>query len=804
MPLSRRDYDPARGELFTHSNANPYTNRIRSQYLFRSKNNESVLATSNVTFTNAVNIGGSSETMSDSWPLQLSDGTVPTELSFNEKIYNITFITTTNVLQIEIIGPFLESLYSSLFPGDDAAAAAALARDTEIFNAYREDLKKILNASNSDGLVENFFGFNWGTIDTSTTQVDCTDVVSEVEEVVSITETCNDCPTLPSGFSRSRLSVSLRLQNNENFPGEIFSGSNFWSTDSTRGNIEYNPSLLDSTLAGDIVQLNGNFGIVPNQYIEIGDLGRYFVTDVVNDIFLFVKRVDGSAFEVGTHASQSIRNINLQPRLKIKYRIPTTGGGGDPTPAATYQFYSLPEGDGYKKLATNSSAFARDHIQSSEHQVLIDSGGIFTVGAGRAVNGVNISTNGLPWGVNTTKDDQTTEGGNVSVRVTPWRKGYRAANRFVPKEATIRRKKVSTGTNAFIRQNMTLGIAASSQTGDDIKYPEAILHAPTLTQLESGQGGGGGKGDIIFNTERIGNVQLLSGGFANEDLDSASDFMVSGFEHTIEETDDSGNPLNGYILEETAPNRITFTANMAHTGNERGLIPAFDYTGHVSTKDGHGVIPAYSGEIVAADNDTTTQMNPEHGFIEFNYTNPDIGLFNQFAVFIDISETDEVLRWNTNNYDAAAVWRDTFSALQVRNVTKGKVVNLQNYTVKKNSKTNYVVVMHMNMDALDPSFVIETDDEIRIEFRSKQVIENYTAAENPSDTNTSYVPISYRPLEDEGQDDIFVEAVEARLSDFTISSDGTIDGNITINYDGDVPEGTEFRIFIQDDEDTTP
>ena len=810
MPLERKDYNPLLGEHLPHSDDTPYLNRVRSHYLFRSKNNEPVLATSNVLFTNAVNVG-STDSMGPTWPLEIN-GEVPTELAIagglDRRIYQINYSESSQELTITINGHLPLETYELLFPDDPEAAQNAFANDFAIFTEYKNNLQKILDDNNEDGLVGNFLGFNWGTVTASGFDFDCSDIISTVNQAQILTD------SEPQGVSRAQFVVKLTVQNNQPFPnGMIPEAVNFWATDSVQGIVEWNPSLTDSVLVGDIIQLDASFGIVPNQYLYLdsdGSLGRYFVTDVHDGRYLFVNRVDGQEFQVGgPFTNVAIKNISLQPRLKIKYTLPERGGIDDDPQGAIYRFYSiLREDETYTPLATNGTQRPELVMESDESQSLIEgSDSLFTVGGSRDINVINFASGGnLSWGVKTTLEDQTTEGNDPSVRVSPWRKGYRAANRFVPKEVTLRKRKESTSTNAILKSDLTLGMSRNNNSTESMNFPEAMLHSPSLAQLSNVTGSGnGGNGQILYTTAKLGNVELVSGSLGN---DTAGNLMASGFDHTIERSNDDDLGLSGYILQSSVPNKISFTANMDHSGNANGSLPAFDFSGKVSTK--YGVIPAYSGEITAADNVATRQMSPEHGFIEFNYTNSDLSLVNQFAVFIDISETDEVLRWNGSNYDPDEVWRNTFTTLQVRNKTTNKIINIgsstsPNYSLKKNSKTNYVIIMHTDMSEIDPSFTISTDDVIELEFLNKKVIENYLSADDPSNPETSYVPINYRPLEDESKDDFFLPEIERNLSDFTITSDGLLEtGNITINYDGDVPDDTEFRLFIEDDEEDSP
>ena len=101
----------------------------------------------------------------------------------------------------------------------------------------------------------------------------------------------------------------------------------------------------------------------------------------------------------------------------------------------------------------------------------------------------------------------------------------------------------------------------------------------------------------------------------------------------------------------------------------------------------------------------------------------------------------------------------------------------------------------------DTQFVINNGDAIQVQLRSKKVIQDWQTNIDPP--SAIYVSIEYRALEEEWRDDLSVVFVEPSIPNFTITSDGTVDGTITIVPDGDLPEGVEFRLYIQDDE-TTP
>ena len=825
MPLNQKTYEASRGELFPYNNSEyGGQRRVRSNYLFRSADNKEVKVDGvSITFTNAVTLDSNSQTIQNSWPIEI-DGNVPTTLNGGDNIWSVTHFRESDRLTIIIKG-------DKIVNGDYTAEQRD--QDREIYDAYKTDLENILSdtSTSGDGLIENFFGFNWGSINGN----DARDVVSEAIEV-----TTDPSESAPAGASRREFQVTIKLENNQQF--NFYGTQDNWvvlSNDSGTdgdGIIEWKPTLTTNTVIGNLLSCTSAIRLNPPEYIEVMDnvgsvsLGKYLVKDTENDDFiLMTERRDGQDFPSGTQTFSDckISSINLQPRLRVKYKLPDPS---DPTPdppqeTETYRFYSQPSGAGYKNLATNSSIDAKQKIEidgppdssAVPNNTTFLNGSldpaiteIFGVGGCRTINGLDFGGN-LPFGVKTQTEDLSSAGGPVKSRKTPWRKGYRAINRFTPKEATIRKVQTSSGADGYMRANLTLSVAQSTKDNPSINTPEAILHKPILCQWDGTASGDYGKNQICFGATPFKNsdddqiLELLSSA-DSFGSGQATVFMRSGPAHTIEREDHNGDSTNGYVLESSNPNTITFFADMADEDSSRsvGTRPPYDFTDKVSTR--YGVIPAYSGEILAADNDMGNQLEPDFGFIEFNYTNnTDLSLTNQFAVFIDISETDEVLRWNGLNYDPLEMWKGTFNSLKVTNVTKGTSVSIPNTdcVMKKDSKTNYVVVMHTDMINAS-GFGIETDDKITVEFLNKKVLRDFDTDAIPSDPTTVYVPIEYRPLEKEGMDDIFFTKAESRLSDFTISSDGTVDGNITINYDGDVPDGTQFRLFIQEDEEESP
>ena len=542
------------------------------------------------------------------------------------------------------------------------------------------------------------------------------------------------------------------------------------------GVLEWYPRYADESKTGTFIEV---FGVVPSppavgSYITVSaegtDQGRYQITeyfDTPTGCAFRVVRVDGLPFPTNTAFEQAlIENITGRPRLKIRYRIPADDGGGRGDPLTTYKIYSQFDDETPLYLVHNSTRNAEDYFSNAEF--FLD--GDFTTASVISMGGVKKAlSNGLskvPFGLETTTSEDS------RIRVTPWRKAYRFINRFSPKEMTV--KTLSSDETAQATTKIVLNRGPAVPTSDtdspEHTYPLAIPHRPPATQRSN-----------QINDQR-GAIFVAHSEVSRELLDGSSSVTALAW-NTKDWLDSS---TEGFVLEESNnPNVMSFTANLSDTNDAGGRF-TYDYTGLVSCKQ--TVIPAYSGEILYFESGI--------GFVANNYSLPNSGGVATTAVFVDITETDETLRWDGSNYDPVAAWRSTFGNMTITNGTN--VIELNNHAVLNSEKDRYVVIMYSTTD----EFVINDGDDIQVTMASKQVIINPQANELPS--SSVYGPIAYRPMNEEHVDDHRREYSTPTLGNFTVSSDGTVDGNITINYDGDVPSGTEFRLFIQEDEEDTP
>jgi hypothetical protein len=778
MTLRNIPYTTSSGEWLPH-NAGNYTSRSKAMFFFHSLDNATTLLNSDITFTNSVDLSvGSTETMSDEWPLSTDVIIGPTNLPALQKpAYQLTYSSVTGIIDIILTGPYTNATYALVSAPDGTSAA-----DQNIFDSYKTDIGKILEfnkSTSSFDINSNFRSFRWGNIERADgTGIDCDGVVS-TPSFISITES----PAL--GFSPSIYNLKLQLSNNQDFPADLYQGNLIWATSSTTGVIQFNPELLPSSLTGNLIEVNNPVAanIQSNTYLLLGNnLGRYYVKGVYekdpSTYVLDVDRIDGEEFQLGSHTGVSISDISVRPRLRIKYRVAT-----DPNPTVIYNFYSKDE----TSLPGSSSAQAVTSLECDQNSVLFEAvdgnDGVFDMGGVVYSNFISRSFRSFPFGVPTTLVDASTD----TSRVTPWRKGYRALNRFRFKEVNLKQVRAIVppldGTLKFELSPKSAALSFNNST----TYPNAIPHRPALIHEKRSSAGSSGRGNICF-THTI--TLLESTGTVNEGLPNTAT-------HTVERG------TNGILVEEGQSNQITFIVNTSDTGNHP-LIDStgdnYNYTGKISCAS--TVIPAYSGEILAFD--SSNFSSPTHGFIETNYQLPS-GDITPTAVFIDISETDEVLRWNGSEYDPANIWSQTFTSLQIQNLTTGNqiAIDSSSYEVLKSEKDNYIVVLHT--DDTDESLAINDGDEMRLTLRNKKVVPDFENTTSPASHMAAgeYIPIEYRPLEKEWIDDILVPFVAPSIPNFTITSDGTVDGTITIVPDGDLPEGVEFRLYIQDDE-TTP
>jgi hypothetical protein len=789
MTLRNIPYTTSSGEWLPH-NAGNYTSRSKAMFFFHSFENETLLGTGTVNFLDFKNLENTlGNILPDSFPI--IEQVTYNALFDSIKIYSINYTKRPNhdEIFIELRSPFSLATYTTF-----GLTETEFNLDLAIYTQYKSAFLGLIDsptefppASNPPGINPNLLRFDWGLLETllnNGSPINCAGIVSQIIDynLLSYSKTERDDAAVTS---RETIQLKIKISSTD-FPATVGSGN--WICEGRT--IEFNPSYRPDTLSGNIIETSiANTDI--NSYIEINDatnqyLGRYQVQEVYpltngNDALL-VKRIDGEEFTLGSHTGVTIKDISVRPRLRIKYRVAT-----DPNPTVIYKFYSKEASAGSLiSLQANSSREASTTLVCDEHPILIndvDSDlSVFDFGGSIKSNFIGTSLGDFPFGVQTTRDGV--------FRLTPWRKGYRALNRFRFKEINLRQVNPTSGLNGTLEFGLSpksAGLRRLDLDPNRRTYPNAIPHRPAVIQERNSSATASGRGNISFTHEK---TLLSSTGTVNESLPSAT--------HTVERNTD------GIVIEEGQPDEILFTINKNDVGSHPistapsdGSGNNYNYAGKVSCAT--TVIPAYSGEILAFDSSSYT--SPTHGFIETNYQLPS-GNITPTAVFIDISETDEVLRWNGSEYDPANIWSQTFTSLQIQNLTTGNqiAIDSSSYEVLKSEKDNYIVVLHT-----DESLAINDGDEMRLTLRNKKVVPDFENTTSPASHMAAgeYIPIEYRPLEKEWIDDILVPFVAPSIPNFTITSDGTVDGTITIVPDGDLPEGVEFRLYIQDDE-TTP
>lgn len=784
MPLITRPYNESSGEWFPFNGTN-YNDRARAMYFFRSLNNGNILGSSDIQFKTSQTLFADPNSGINSWPITTQtniDDTGADGVNMPPiPVFQLTYNSNPNDsnIEIKINKPKTLDSYELFYgTGNEEAAANRHRINTDVYESYKDEILKILDynaKTDTWSLQPNIEGFEWGNI----AGIDCSNVTSTIETLDNIQESPSVFPIL-----NGHLSITLKLSNNVDFPDQLYQGNVVWSRDSLDdGVIDFNTILSPETISGNIIYLDNFISnqIFPPMYIELSDnLGRYYVNEryTANDGggVLLVDRLDGLPFQTGNHTGITVTDISYRPRLRVRYRV-------SDTPTQPRVFYKLYGDNDDTNLSWGSSNHNNNVYRAAENEysIIVDDSSagandrIFRAGL---IN-YNDSVNGaFPMCLQTTRDTGT------GYRLSPWRKAYRFLSRFRPHTVDLTWQNNTEGPSTYrfsisptLISQTAIDFADNNEPIDSSIRPDAIPHRPPCysPKINNRQG-------LIVLTNSASPVQQIDG------IDWP---WLSSGQPTIRWPGTNGgnyyirSAYSGYVFQEGAtPNSISFKANMNDARTDGSLD--YDYTGLVSCQN--TVIPAYSGEILYFDTD--------HGFMRNNYTNPDVGITDKTVVFIDITETDEVLRWNGSNYNPSDAWRATFNSMTVV-INDITVATFNNHAVLLNNKDNYVVAMWSD----DTLPTISDNDEIKIHFHDKQVIQDWQSNNEPA--SSTYGPIAYRDLAEEHIDDIRNAFVESALRDFTITSDGTVDGTITINYDGDVPEGTEFRLYIQDD-DTTP
>lgn len=807
MPLTTLPYSENYGEWFPYDGSN-YSDRARAMFFMQSANSAVDVVTTDIEFSNNIPSSNREYFLPNTLPLIDDTDAQPRSKyldSQNLAIYTITLVGETSHIEVTIrlFGPFSKSTYRILGLSDNV-----FNQDDALYQKYKNALIRGLvddeSLENVTDIYDRIEKFQWGEIEALANFGEPTDQ-GDRESIVGDFISYNFIPrddNNPTSREEVTIKFKISLPQINGVDSSFLLGVSRTNDLVVEGTImDLNPEYSPVTTSGDfLIPSVGGSQFGEFSYLDLSnDLGRYQVLEntALQDSrnALLVKRVDGLNFPTpGTETGITIRDITHVPKIRMKYRRVD-----NPSTGIFYKIFSKQDAGNYITLTNPTGADTSGGSPLAESKLVSTTNGfidqpettpgIISIGGAVEIDMGDGSPNieKLGFGLNTTLDIAD----GIATRITPWRKAYRFISRFRPKSVDIHQVKTVTPNpfNGVVQFKVTQGTARSRETTDNVNhtYPLAISHRPPCMQHINPPDASPfsrGRGTIIVDYD-FDNGTLLSGTFRQDEVTGEYLFAGNG-DHFIEEEN------NGYIFEENGlPNSMSFQANLNDTYTAAGYD--YDYTGLVSCRT--TVIPAYSGEILYFDTD--------HGFVKNNYTNPDIGITNRLAVFIDITETDEVLRWNGNNYsNPHEFWRDTFTQLTIKNKTTGEpLVSLANYAVLLTNKDNYVVVMYANAGE---SLTINDGDEIEIIMRNKKTLVNWNDPNIIPNPNTAeYETLAYRNVTDEWIDDHRNDFSEPTLRDFTISSDGTVDGTITINYDGDVPEGTEFRLYIQDD-DTTP
>ena len=395
----------------------------------------------------------------------------------------------------------------------------------------------------------------------------------------------------------------------------------------------------------------------------------------------------------------------------------------------------------------------------------------------------------------------STVDGSSYTRNSAWRKAYRFLNRFDLGTINMDRR-IKGEKDAQATYKVSRGFATTTNS-----FELPIDHKPPCRfPLNDSSNPTGSRPyvEMIYSMTRI-----------------IGEFDIDG---TGEIVDWSIGSTGLSLRENSTPASIEFT--LLKEGSE---FPKID----TSTS----IIPAYSGEILSFQ-DAGYMENVQDGGMK---------------IFIDITQTDEVLRWDPETViKPEEHWLDSFSSIQLKNDSRvsPKITFKKNtLEVVSNDKDNYVVSFHNDKEAI-PMTRWLNGDKIRTEFKRKKTI---VLGDNRAPWDGAvYENIRYRSLADEFRDDPWVQApveppietgaccingvceqktaVEcgqaggqffgvgttdctdcgddggnesSEILPFTVTLNGTLDnGTVTINYpSGFNATGITFEVYIEKDPD---
>ena len=307
-------------------------------------------------------------------------------------------------------------------------------------------------------------------------------------------------------------------------------------------------------------------------------------------------------------------------------------------------------------------------------------------------------------------------------RESAWRKAYRFLNRFDTVNISMDRfGSPDDGSATYNAQRSSFETTTNYETPFDHKPPCRFPFFPSSNQTMVGQ-----TSPLI---ELVYSMALNNIDTAADDWDGQ--LTDQGVEWAI------GAKGLG-LIQNTTPDAIEFPI-LKQTG------------GKVDTA--RSVIPAYSGEILSFQRD----LNAAGDNSGFGYMGNTV---NGSIIYIDITQTDEVLRWNPDVDDTISPeewWVKTISGIQVKNSDNPKsgFVNFKKGTmaVVSDEKNNYIVSFTSPKEL--PLTSWGTGQNIRVLLKRKKII-RLSNTDKPWG-GAEYENIRYRSLADEFKDDVFFQ-----------------------------------------------
>lgn len=327
------------------------------------------------------------------------------------------------------------------------------------------------------------------------------------------------------------------------------------------------------------------------------------------------------------------------------------------------------------------------------------------------------------------KTSSSEENGSFS-RESAWRKAYRFLNRFDTVDINMDRFIViGTGTDGSATYNAQRSVFKTNPN-----YETPFDH----------------KSPCRFPFNKFSNPSMEG------DTAPLIEILYSMSRKTID------TPADGWDGNLTDENSVQWAIGSKGLGLRTNTTPeAMEFPllktnvgGNFKIDTSRSVIPAYSGEILSFRGD----LNSDGDNLGLGYMgNTDDGSI----IYINITETDEVLRWDPDP-DGADVgikpedwWIKTISGIQVKNSDRPKsgFVNFKKgtMTVVSNDKNNYVV--SFTSPKQFPLSSWGNGQNIRVQLKRKKIIR--LDDDRKPWGGAEYENIRYRRLEDEFRDDVF-------------------------------------------------